>query len=704
MFNRLVALFMAATFALVGAGSVLAQPSVESMQVVAPATVSGSKSVAVELRLASKVTALDGRVFFDTSVAELIGVAPAGGGTGMSPVAINGGAAFGAYGLKSRNGTVVVRLVMAPLRAGALKLRVVLDHVSGASMDADDGRAAWMLARENGSFDSSYLGATSTTAPVPAAPSTVQAAASLTFTVTSTADTPDDNNGDGQCADSHGRCTLRAAMTESNWHSGADRIEFGLPGTAPVLIQLSSNPMPLLNDKTGGVVIDAYSQPGSKINTSASGSNAVPGVELRGTGSSPRGNAFFITSSNNTIRGFLMNNFYRPIVMDGSDSHHNLIAGNLIGFKKDGTPHGYEGNRGVQLNVGAHHNTVGTPSLANRNVIGNFIHAVDLYGPGTDNNLIQNNALCMTPSGTARAECATGIDHNFGPKSNLSGGLGNREGNVIGRTRLNGIEISHGWDPDHHDTTTKWQNNNNRIIGNWIGFRGNGAYDAAFRSGQRKPTFNDANGVNVYDGSNFNTVEGNYIASVYDGIQTMTANSTGNVIRNNVIGELPLGQAAPLNRYGIVVREASKAHFIEGNIIRNAGVYGIALLHKGILWVRISRNIITDMTGPAIYLMPNPKNPTQGANNLLAAPVITNATRTHASGTGIAGATVEVYAASRAAGKSGLPTAFLGSATVAGNGSWSVNINVAAGSRVTALQISTANNTSALGVNVTATN
>src|SRR5262249_2455022 len=39
-------------------------------------------------------------------------------------------------------------------------------------------------------------------------------AATLTFTVTSTADTHDANPGDGVCADSNGQCTLRAAIEQ----------------------------------------------------------------------------------------------------------------------------------------------------------------------------------------------------------------------------------------------------------------------------------------------------------------------------------------------------------------------------------------------------------------------------------------------------------------------------------------------------------
>ncbi|WP_051871201.1 CSLREA domain-containing protein [Chloroflexus sp. MS-G] len=52
-----------------------------------------------------------------------------------------------------------------------------------------------------------------TVAPLPWPVPTVMAA---TFTVNTTNDTADANPGDGVCADSAGRCSLRAAVMEAN--------------------------------------------------------------------------------------------------------------------------------------------------------------------------------------------------------------------------------------------------------------------------------------------------------------------------------------------------------------------------------------------------------------------------------------------------------------------------------------------------------
>jgi CSLREA domain-containing protein len=790
---RLAALLIAAA---VVAGNAVAITGTEAsdLAVDVPAAAEPGRSVAIQLRLPRQVGAIDGRLYFDTSAGTVVGIAPLGGGTTLGPVEIDGGIAFGAYGLRPVDGLVRLRVVLASA-PGSLRFRLAVDSAADASgrrievgrqalgalrvaggnrlhrlpgagprfapkrpagrvravegrdrigkADLDVVRAAWELSRLNteacsparysdadangdGCIDVADLQAllaaqgasagrgadTAALAEGALAATTngfardVQpfAAPNRTFVVTSTSDTADANPGDGVCADSQGRCTLRAAITETNWSRGEDLIQFNLPGTAPVRIQLSGTQMPLLNDRTGGVTIDGYSQPGSRVNTAASGSNAIPGVEIVGTAGSPRGNALRITSAGNVIRGLIFNNHYRPVVFDGPDAKNNRFVGNWVGINANGTAASYNANVGVLLNNGVADNVIGAPALADANVIGRANKAVFLTGSGTDHNVLQNNFICMTPSGTEiTAGCATGIDHDFGPKRNLIGGNGANERNVIGATNLNGIEFSHGWDPGgtRADGAEKWQINHNRVIGNWIGFRGDGSYNANFRSGLTDGgNGQNGNAVNVFDGSNFTIVERNWLASAYDGINIALANATGSVIRDNVIGQSPLGQAAPMGRWGIRVRDNTRAHVIEGNSISNAAQGGIGLLNGNVRQIRLSRNLVSNTSGPAIYLA---RDSNGTANNGLASPVITQATTIRAAGTGIAGATVEVFRASRAAGQSGLPSQFLGSAVVASNGTWSVPIIVASGDRVTALQINPNNNTSALGTNVSAT-
>jgi len=759
----------------------------------------------ITIRLPRTVAAVEGRVLFDATAAEVVGIAPVGGGVAFRPETIDGGAVFGAFGLTPTGKAVILRVVLAPLAEGTAPVRVVIDAAADKSgnrlnvgaargltslrigesnrtfaqpqsvsrplplraagptrdlsadgeigvWDLDVVRAGWEVARINSAPCGSTIGAEADangdgcvdiidvqavvasqgirTAPAPVRPveaplptvrpfasvsgmpmpeaSILAASTGPTFVVDSTLDTPDAVPGDDICADVSGNCTFRAAVTESNWWPGENRIEFNLPGTAPVQIQLDPLfPASLLNDRSGGTFIDGYSQPGAQPNTLEFGSNAIPGVVIRGTRSDPRGPGLRIHSADNTVRGIIFNSSFRSLIIDTPDAHDNLIIGNWMGYDADGSNHDWQSSSGtsradyqILINGGAHHNIIGTPNLADRNVSGHGRKGIELWGGGTDHTVIQNNLLCTAPDWST-GHCLGGVDLDHGPKHTIIGGTGLNEKNVIGRTNLNGVEMSHGypgdvpWDPN----SDEFHINHNQTIGNWVGFRPDGSFDPAYRVGQNNPgTADNGNGINAYDGSNFNLIEGNYVSAVWDGIQTMSHNATGNIIRNNIIGESPLGEAAPLTRWGIVARLSTESHLIEGNTISNTPFGGIGLTHPAVRFVRITRNIVTDTDGPAIYLAPDPST-SFGANNLQPAPVITSATTELASGTGLNGATVEVYKADRLPGEYGLPIEFLGS-TVVSSGTWSLPVSLLAGDRVTSLQIAPNDNTSEMSENV----
>jgi CSLREA domain-containing protein len=540
-------------------------------------------------------------------------------------------------------------------------------------------------------------GASATNSAGNSAGTAAAAVTGATFVVTSASDRADANAGDGICADSQGRCTLRAAVTEANWAKGANTINFNLSGSAPVTIQMSTSLSELLlQDRTGGTLIDGYSQPGSHANNSTYGSNAIPGVYLVGTGNSPAQNGIRVTSAFNTIRGIVFNNHERAIALDGADAHDNLIAGNWLNYNRDGSPSSFKGHFNVWIANGATHNRLGSPALADRNVSGTATKAAALYGPGTDFNVFQNNLMCMTPSGTGTATCDVGTDFSFGPKHNLIGGTGVGQRNVYAASTQQCIEFAHDNGVENNDS---WHNNDNSIIGNWLGFRADGSYSSSFRCGSNTPRTqsNDSNGINLADGSSNNRVEGNWIGSWYDGVNIMMGNETGNVVINNIIGVSPLGQAAPLGRYGILFRTHAVGHQITGNTIRNTASYGIAINGSDITHISLSRNVITDTSADAIHLE-------SGANGGIQPPHINTASTAHVTGTGVAGATVEVFKASRNAGQSGLPMAYAGSAVVAGNGTWDAPVSgIASGDRVTALQTNSAGNSSALSSNASAT-
>ena len=217
------------------------------------------------------------------------------------------------------------------------------------------------------------------------------------------------------------------------------------------------------------------------------------------------------------------------------------------------------------------------------------------------------------------------------------------------------------------------------MIGNWVGFRVDGSYDPAFRSALNQPTFDNGQALHIHDGCNFNLFEGNYVAAAYDGVTISMSNATGNVVHANIIGVSPLGQPAPLGRYGIYFDINTRNQTADSNIIRNAAGGGIFLIDPNIRQIRISRNIISDTNGPGIYLAPDPNDPSTGANGLLAPPQITTSSANEVAGTGIPNATVEVFQASRPAGQAGLPIVYLGSATVGADTNWTAARQPASG-------------------------
>src|SRR5262249_18223 len=141
----------------------------------------------------------------------------------------------------------------------------------------------------------------------------------------------------------------------------------------------SSDPLPTITDP---VIINGYSQPkndgsgtlasaNTNINGTGLGINAVPLIELDGTGTSANG--LFITPSNSTIRGLVIKRFSGSgIELASSD---NVVAGNFIGTSATGDADLGNGAGGVEVdnNIGpivdASNNTIGGTAPADRNLI-----------------------------------------------------------------------------------------------------------------------------------------------------------------------------------------------------------------------------------------------------------------------------------------------------------------------------------------------
>ncbi len=204
---------------------------------------------------------------------------------------------------------------------------------------------------------------------------------SATYIVNAEGNTSDIAPGDGVCADASGNCTFGAALQEANAHAGADTIEFNIPGAGIHTLQNGNN----VEDT---VTIDGTTQPQGNI-------------EIAGNGVFPL--AFF--TNNSVLRGVAAYGSSFAILLLGNG---NIVEGNHIGFRADGTvPVGY-GNfgsglsfrGGVNQSLSGSNNLIGGTTVQARNVISNCSSAFEMFGAGLG-NIIRGNYIGTTPDGAA---------------------------------------------------------------------------------------------------------------------------------------------------------------------------------------------------------------------------------------------------------------------------------------------------------------
>jgi len=233
--------------------------------------------------------------------------------------------------------------------------------------------------------------------------------ASTTFTVNSTAADADVAALDGVCDATRGggECTLRAAIQQANATSGADTINFDIPGTGVQTIHVNSRDLGALPTIKEQVTIDGYTQPLAHPNTKAVGNDAALKVVL--DGSSVGGNGLQIDGASNTlIKGLVVNSFGGAgIGVFGTTTVGTRIEGNFIGTDPSGTLDKGNGSDGVIVYANDISQTVvgGTTPAARNLISGNGIAGVDMGNNFADLPLaksvrVQGNYIGTDRSGT----------------------------------------------------------------------------------------------------------------------------------------------------------------------------------------------------------------------------------------------------------------------------------------------------------------
>ncbi len=137
-----------------------------------------------------------------------------------------------------------------------------------------------------------------------------------------------------------------------------------LPVAGEATIHVGGTGLGALPTITDPVIIDGYSQPGSSPNTNGPGlgDNAVPLIELDGTGAGASANGLTITAGSSTVRGLVIDRFSgNGLAL--SDNGDNVIQGNFIGTDAAGTAGLGNGGDGVRI-VNSSDNQIGGTNAA----------------------------------------------------------------------------------------------------------------------------------------------------------------------------------------------------------------------------------------------------------------------------------------------------------------------------------------------------
>jgi uncharacterized repeat protein (TIGR01451 family) len=328
-------------------------------------------------------------------------------------------------------------------------------------------------------------------------------------------------------------------------------------------------------------------------------------------------------------RNIISGNLLDGVRIAGTGTTANVVAGNYIGIAADGSTARGNGTDGIYIFEGAGFNFIGGDTPGERNVIsGNARYGVFFFGGPdfTDNNTVLGNYIGVAASGLAAVPNGEHGIFLYGADWNLIGGDSEGERNVISGNLSSGLLLI--------------ISDNNKISGNYIGLDASGL--AALPNGE--------NGITFWENSRNNTIGGatlaerNFIAGNEYGIWLQgggaAAYTTGNLIRNNVIGKTAAFEPLGNTQAGVHFSAEARNNTVgPGNIIAHNGGDGVSVDTPTAFGNAIPENAIYTNGGLGINL-------TNGANNGIAPPFILSAPGGAGTVTGTAcpGCTVEVFA------------------------------------------------------------
>ncbi|KAA1259023.1 Dockerin type I repeat protein [Rubripirellula obstinata] len=272
---------------------------------------------------------------------------------------------------------------------------------------------------------------------------------------------------------------------------GDNEFEFNLIGVEPVL---ASIPVAAFNENFDGPT------EGMIAEFEQASPNGRYGVLLR-------------TSGNDVFDSIISGNMLDGIaIVGGSDVIDNNVEGNLIGTDSSGSVAIGNGRFGVLLN--SKNSIVGGFGLPNL-ISGNVSHGVVIAGSGTTENVVSGNTIGLNLQGNSPVpNGGHGVFVNNASSNAIGGGGIIGFGNLISGNTASGISVT-----GESDSTFVWDNR--------IGVDATGTI--AIGNGQH--------GLQISGGSTNSVVDGNTIAgNVTSQVQLKDSGTENNTISKNLIG------------------------------------------------------------------------------------------------------------------------------------------------------------------------
>jgi hypothetical protein len=431
-----------------------------------------------------------------------------------------------------------------------------------------------------------------------------------------------------------GAGSLRQAILDSNSTTGANIIDFAIPGTG----LLSISPTSTLPTITDPVVIDGTSEPAGAF------------IEINGASAGMNVDGLTIQAGNSTIRGLAINRFTgNGIVLKTNNG--DVVQDCFVGTNFGGTAGAANGMDGILINATSSNTIGGTTAGAGNVISGNGNDGILIQAvPGSipNGNIIQGNHIGTNAAGTAAIA-------NGGDGVLISGGVNNVVGDALAdtTTAARNIISGNGKDGVHIQNASA---TDNAVTGNYIGVNAAGTgvlgnqaagveIDGAVATflGFKVVNVIGGNGIGIVldNGAQDNAVVNNFIGVGADGTTPVGNIGQGVALHSSeTVGEIPvqensIGGTAPGTSNTIAFNgRAGVAVFgkpLAGNGTPNTGnqILGNSIFGNGATspTTEVGIDLVATTTFPTDDgPTPNsPGGPHVGPNDLQNFPVITGA-------------------------------------------------------------------------------